>query len=158
MACYGLGVALVQGFVIRMKFVNRLGPRKVVFLSLVIGSIALTGFGFANMAWMVFLLIPIAVMSELMNPTLDSFVSNQISDRKQGLLQGILSSINAITSVISPLMMTILFKIGTLSEDRFYIPGIPFIFAAILLLAIIYPLLQSMKTLEADPTLKEKFI
>ncbi|MFL2790902.1 MAG: TCR/Tet family MFS transporter [Paracoccaceae bacterium] len=158
LACYGLGVALVQGFVIRMKFVNRLGPRKVVFLSLVIGSIALTGFGFANMAWMVFLLIPIAVMSELMNPTLDSFVSNQISDRKQGLLQGILSSINAITSVISPLMMTILFKIGTLSEERFYIPGIPFIFAAILLLAIIYPLLQSMKTLEADPTLKEKFI
>ena len=55
-------------------------------------------------------------------------------------------------------MMTILFKIGTLSEERFYIPGIPFIFAAILLLAIIYPLLQSMKTLEADPTLKEKFI
>jgi DHA1 family tetracycline resistance protein-like MFS transporter len=97
---------------------------------------------------MVFALIPIAVMSELMNPTLDSFVSNQISDSEQGLLQGILSSINAITSVISPLMMTLLFKLGTLRAEKIYIPGIPFLFAAFLLIVIIYPLLKSMKSLE----------
>ena len=148
LACYGLGVAFVQGFVIRMKFVTRLGPKRIIFLSLVTGSVALTGFGFANMAWMVFVLIPIAVMSELMNPTLDSFVSNQISDTEQGLLQGILSSINAITSVISPLVMTLLFKLGTLSAEKTYIPGIPFLFAAFLLIMIIFPLLKSMKSLE----------
>ena len=158
LACYGLGVAFVQGFVIRMKFVNNLGPKKVVFFSLVVGAVALTGFGFANAAWMVFALIPIAVMSELMNPTLDSFVSNQVSDSKQGLLQGILSSINAITSVISPLMMTLLFKIGTTDDRHFHFPGVPFLFAAILLLAIIYPLLKSMKSLEQDSQLREKLI
>ena len=158
LACYGLGVAFVQGFVIRMKFVNYLGPKKVVFFSLVVGAIALTGFGFANAAWMVFALIPIAVMSELMNPTLDSFVSNQVSDSKQGLLQGILSSINAITSVISPLMMTLLFKIGTINDRHFHFPGVPFLFAAILLLAIIYPLLKSMKSLEKDSELGEKLM
>ena len=158
LACYGLGVAFVQGFVIRMKFVNRLGPKRIIFLSLVIGSIALTGFGFANMAWMVFALIPIAVMSELMNPTLDSFVSNQISDSEQGLLQGILSSINAITSVISPLVMTLLFKLGTLSAEKFYIPGIPFLFAAFLLIVIIYPLLKSMKSLEKKLVFRQKLI
>ena len=87
-------------------------------------------------------------MSELMNPTLDSFVSNQISDSEQGLLQGILSSINAITSVISPLVMTLLFKLGTLSAEKTYIPGIPFLFAAFLLIVIIYPLLKSMESLE----------
>ena len=158
LACYGLGVAFVQGFVIRMKFVNHLGPKKVVFFSLVVGAVALTGFGFANAAWMVFALIPIAVMSELMNPTLDSFVSNQVSDSKQGLLQGILSSINAITSVISPLIMTLLFKIGTIGDRHFHFPGVPFLFAAILLLAIIYPLLKSMKSLEKDSQLREKLM
>ncbi len=158
LACYGLGVAFVQGFVIRMKFVNHLGPKKVVFFSLVVGAVALTGFGFANAAWMVFALIPIAVMSELMNPTLESFVSNQVSDSKQGLLQGILSSINAITSVISPLMMTLLFKIGTIDDRHFHFPGVSFLFAAILLLAIIYPLLKSMKSLEKDSELREKLI
>ena len=158
LACYGLGVAFVQGFVIRMKFVNHLGPKKVVFFSLVVGAVALTGFGFANAAWMVFALIPIAVMSELMNPTLDSFVSNQVSDSKQGLLQGILSSINAITSVISPLIMTLLFKIGTIDDRNFHFPGVPFLFAAILLLAIIYPLLKSMKSLEQDSQLREKLM
>ena len=158
LACYGLGVAFVQGFVIRMKFVNNLGPKKVVFFSLVVGAVALTGFGFANAAWMVFALIPIAVMSELMNPTLDSFVSNQVSDSNQGLLQGILSSINAITSVISPLIMTLLFKIGTIDDRHFHFPGVPFLFAAILLLAIIYPLLKSMRSLEQDSQLREKLM
>ena len=158
LACYGLGVAFVQGFVIRMKFVNNLGPKKVVFFSLLVGAIALTGFGLANAAWMVFALIPIAVMSELMNPTLDSFVSNQVSDSNQGLLQGILSSINAITSVISPLIMTLLFKIGTIDDRHFHFPGVPFLFAAILLLAIIYPLLKSMKSLEQDSQLREKLM
>ena len=53
-------------------------------------------------------------------------------------------SINAITSVISPLVMTLLFKLGTLSTEKTYIPGIPFLFAAFLLIVIIYPLLKSM--------------
>ncbi len=158
LACYGLGVAFVQGFVIRMKFVDKLGSKKVVFYSLVIGAFALIGFGFTNSAWMVFALIPIAAMSELMNPTLDSFVSNQVSDSKQGLLQGILSSINAITSVISPLIMTLLFKFSAVKEGHLYLPGAPFFFAAILLLVIIYPLLYVMKSLETDPRLKEKLM
>ena len=62
-----------------------------------------------------------------MNPTLDSFISNRISDDTQGLLQGILSSINAITTILSPLIMTLLFKFGSSNDKSFYTPGLPFI-------------------------------
>ena len=78
----------------------------------------------------------------------DGFISNKVSDDTQGLLQGILSSINAITTILSPLLMTLLFKIGASQKDDWYIPGLPFYFAAILLIVCIIPILRVMNTLE----------
>ena len=94
LACYGLGVAFVQGIIIRMNFIKKSNPLNIVIFSLILGSLTLFGFGSTKTAWLVFALIPIAVLTELMNPTLDSFISNKVSDDTQGLLQGILSSIN----------------------------------------------------------------
>ena len=71
-----------------------------------------------------------------------------MSDDTQGLLQGILSSINAITTILSPLLMTLLFKIGASPTKDYYIPGLPFYFAAILLLICIIPILKVMNSLE----------
>ena len=109
-----------------------------------VGSLTLFGFGSIKSAWLVFALIPIAVLTELMNPTLDGFISNKVSDDTQGLLQGILSSINAITTILSPLLMTLLFKIGASQKDDWYIPGLPFYFAAILLIICIIPILKKI--------------
>tara|TARA_B100000674_G_scaffold20311_1_gene14313 strand:+ start:2122 stop:3360 length:1239 start_codon:yes stop_codon:yes gene_type:complete len=148
LACYGLGVAFVQGLIIRLQYVRNIQPQKIVIFSLVVGSLTLFGFGSIKTAWLVFALIPIAVLTELMNPTLDGFISNKVSDDTQGLLQGILSSINAITTILSPLLMTLLFKIGASQKDDWYIPGLPFYFAAILLIICIIPILRVMNTLE----------
>ena len=148
LACYGLGVAFVQGLIIRLHYVRNIQPQKIVIFSLVVGSLTLFGFGSIKTAWLVFALIPIAVLTELMNPTLDGFISNKVSDDTQGLLQGILSSINAITTILSPLLMTLLFKIGASQKDDWYVPGLPFYFAAILLIICIIPILKVMNTLE----------
>ncbi len=149
LACYGLGVAFVQGIIIRMNFIKKSNPLNIVIFSLILGSLTLFGFGSIKTAWLVFALIPIAVLTELMNPTLDSFISNKVSDDTQGLLQGILSSINAITIIISPLIMTFLFKLGTLPQQKYYIPGLPFYFAALLLLLCIFPILKAMNSLKS---------
>ena len=116
------------------------------------GSFTLFGFGSIETGWLVFALIPIAVLTELMNPTLDSFISNRISDDTQGLLQGILSSINAITTILSPL----LFKFGSSNDKSFYTPGLPFYFAATLLLVCLFPVINVMKSLEHTPKRKIK--
>ena len=120
------------------------------------GSFTLFGFGSIETGWLVFALIPIAVLTELMNPTLDSFISNRISDDTQGLLQGILSSINAITTILSPLIMTLLFKFGSSNDKSFYTPGLPFYFAATLLLVCLFPVINVMKSLEHTPKRKIK--
>ncbi len=148
LACYGLGIAFVQGVLIRLNFISSINPKKIVIFSLLFGSGTLFGFGSIGTAWLVFVLIPVAVLTELMNPTLDSFISNKVSDDTQGLLQGIISSINAITTIVSPLIMTLLFKLGTSQMGNQYTPGLPFYFAASLLLLSIFPIIKVMNSLE----------
>ena len=156
LAFYGLGVAFVQGLIIRLSYIKNIHPQKIVVFSLLVGSFTLFGFGSIETGWLVFALIPIAVLTELMNPTLDSFISNRISDDTQGLLQGILSSINAITTILSPLIMTLLFKFGSSNDKSFYTPGLPFYFAATLLLVCLFPVINVMKSLEHTPKRKIK--
>lgn len=94
---------------------------------------------------MVFCVIPFSALSELLTPTLGSFLSNSVSDDQQGELQGVLSSLSAITSIISPLVMTGLFKVFSSENAHVYFPGLPFIFASVLLIITIVPLSFSMR-------------
>ena len=57
--------------------------------------------------WLVFLLIPFSALSELLTPTLTSYTSNKVSKMEQGELQGVIAGLSAITSIISPLLMTL---------------------------------------------------
>ena len=148
LACYGVGIALVQGLVIRLQIISQMEPRRVILISILLGALALISFGFTKVWWVVFFIIPFSAMSELLTPTLDGFLSNRVSKNKQGLLQGVLASITGITSIIGPLLMTIIFNFSVDIDSGYYFPGGAFLFAAILLLLTIIPLWRSMKRLE----------
>ena len=137
LACYGVGISFVQGILIRLRIVSSLGARLVVTISLSIGALSLLGMGLIWQGWMVFCIIPFSALSELLTPTLGSFLSNSIPDDQQGELQGVLSSLSAVTSIVSPLVMTGLFNIFTVDKTFIYFPGFPFIFSAVLLLLVI---------------------
>ena len=145
LAFYGLGISFVQGFIIRLKVISQLGERFVVTASLTVGAFALSCFGFVTEGWLVFCLIPFAALSELLTPTLGSFLSNNVPDDRQGEFQGVLASLSAISSIISPLIMTGLFNVWTSDTATHYVPGFPFIFAAILLLSTVIPLSFAMR-------------
>ena len=85
LACYGIGISLVQGFVIRIKFIEKLGSINVVVISLIFGSFSLIILGFTLEGWLVFLLIPFSALSELLTPTLTSYTSNKVSKMEQEL-------------------------------------------------------------------------
>ena len=145
LACYGLGISFVQGFLIRLRIVSQLGARLIVTASLSIGAFSLFAMGLIWQGWMVFLIIPFSALSELLTPTLGSFLSTSVSDDQQGELQGVLSSLSAITSIISPLLMTSIFNIFTANKTLVYFPGVPFILAALLLIVTILPLSLAMR-------------
>ena len=71
----------------------------------------------------------------MVNPTLKAFMSNEISEKDQGILQGVLNSIVGFTSVIGPISMSYIFSIGASKESLIYSPGAPFLFAGCLFFA-----------------------
>ena len=135
LACYGFLLFIVQAFIIRLQFFDRLSTKNLMSLSLVCGIIALFSFGFIRSELFVFAIIPIAALSEMVSPTLKAFLSNQIPEMDQGLLQGILNSIVGLTSIIGPISMSYIFSKGASQESFFYIPGAPFLFAGCLFFA-----------------------
>ncbi len=132
LACYGFLLFIVQAFVIRLKFFDNLSTQKLTFFSLTCGIIALVSFGLIRVEILVFAIIPVAALSEMVNPTLKAFMSNKISEKDQGLLQGVLNSIVGFTSIIGPMSMSYIFSIGASKDSFFYNPGSPFLFAGFL--------------------------
>lgn len=146
LAAYGVGIAFVQGVLIRHKKIEDLGPKWVILFCLLVGALALMGFGLISVGWLVFALIPFAALSEMFDPTVKGYLSNQVHESKQGELQGILFSIRGVTTFLSPILMTLIFRIFSDEKgDLPYLPGMPFIFAAVLLLISIGPLMKRIK-------------
>ena len=88
---------------------------------------------------MVYAILPLTALSAILTPALQGLMSNRISDDAQGELQGALTSVTAITLVVSPLLMTQLFGFFTGPAAPLYLPGAPFLAAAIITAIAIIP-------------------
>jgi len=128
----GLLVAIVQGGLVG-KAVEKYGQRNVILFGFLFWSIGMFLFAFATEAWMLYaILIPYA-LGGVAGPTLQGLLSNQVSEKEQGNLQGALTSMISITTIIGPAIATSLFYYFTTGQDRLYFPGASYIAAAILL-------------------------
>ena len=98
-------------------------------------------------AWLIFVAIPVGAMQGLFQPSLNGLMSNAVSDETQGELQGALTSINAVGTIMAPLIMTQLFFFFTHDKAPVFLPGAPFLFSAILVIgaiAIFIPVRRSL--------------
>jgi len=87
---------------------------------------------FIKDGWIVFIGMPIVALGEVVRPAIQGMMADQSNDSEQGELQGVFSSVIAIASIISPLLMTFIFREFTKQDAAFYQPGAPFAAAAIL--------------------------
>lgn len=136
LALYGLAMAAVQGGLIRVAL-RHIGPAQLVLWGLLfdIGMTALIGLVWSGPALLV--LTPLAALSALVEPALQSLMSDRAETDRQGALQGTLSSLRALTVIIGPLAMTGLFALGT-RPGGIWFPAAPFMLSvALLLLALI---------------------
>jgi len=132
LACVGLMVSIVQGGLIRI--INpRLGNKNSVYVGFILYVIAFALFAFASNTWMMFLFIIPYCLAGITGPALQGIMSGQVPPNAQGELQGGLTSIMSLTSIIGPLLMTYLFSYFT-REGNFYFPGAPFMMGAVLTL------------------------
>jgi DHA1 family tetracycline resistance protein-like MFS transporter len=65
-------------------------------------------------------------------PAIQGVISNRVPNNEQGEMQGAITSLISVTSIIGPVLMTELFYSFTQNTSSLYFPGAPFMMSAIL--------------------------
>lgn len=139
----GLLVALVQGLLIR-RINPKLGPKRSVFLGMLLYAVGFVLFAFASEGWMMFAFLVPYCLGGIAGPALQGIISGQVPANEQGELQGALTSLMSLTSIVGPPLMTNLFSYYTSPKAPVYFPGAPFILGAVLMLVSLLLLVRSL--------------
>ncbi|HMJ46606.1 MAG TPA: TCR/Tet family MFS transporter [Ferruginibacter sp.] len=143
----GLLVAVVQGLLIRIIH-PWLGNERSVYTGLLLYALGLVLFAFASQSWMMFVFLIPYCLGGIAGPALQSIISGQVPPNEQGELQGALTSLISLTSIIGPPVMTGLFAFYTRPGAPVHFSGVAFLLGAVLMLAstfIAYRTLQLKK-------------
>lgn len=132
LAAYGVAMAGVQAMLIR-AVLPRLGERRTVFWGLILNTMCLFLYGVATEGWMIWVLIPISAMGAMVAPAMQGVMSRAAGPEQQGALQGVLSSLSALSMILSPLVMTQAFFWFTREGAVLWLPGAPFLLGAVLM-------------------------
>ena len=137
LALVGILVGAVQGGLIRITN-PWLGEKKSIFIGFSIFCFANLLFTFADKEWMMFVFLVPYCLGGIANPSLQAVITNKVPASEQGELQGTLTSLESLSSIAGPLIMTNLFAYYTGKSAPVYFPGAPFLMAAILTIAAIF--------------------
>jgi DHA1 family tetracycline resistance protein-like MFS transporter len=150
----GLMIAIVQGGLIRFV-IPKVGQKNAVYIGLCLYVLGFTLFAFATKSWMMFAFMIPYTLGGIAGPALQGIMSSQVPGNEQGELQGALTSLISLTSIVGPLLMTYLFACFTKPGALFYFPGAPFLMGAVLTLLSILFAIKSLslyhKNLAAEP-------
>ncbi|TDK48988.1 TCR/Tet family MFS transporter [Antarcticimicrobium luteum] len=128
LALFGITMALVQGGLIRVAL-YRLGDRGTVVCGLILNLFSFGLIAMVTEGRLALILTPVAALGTVVVPALQGIMSQRVSDDAQGALQGVLTSVNALATILSPLMMTSAFAAFTGAAAPLYLPGAPFLLA-----------------------------
>lgn len=129
----GILVSIVQGYLIRV--INpKLGAERSVYIGIILYAIGFFLFSWAYEGWMMYVFLIPYCLGGIAGPALQGIMSTQVPDNEQGELQGGLTSLISVTSIIGPPLMTGIFSYYASKESRVYFPGAPFLLAGILTL------------------------
>ena len=132
LAIYGISMVVVQAGLIRPA-TRFFGDRKTVLLGLGIETIALLLVAFVSNGWIVMALIPISALGAIAQPALQAILSDLAPNDAQGELQGVLASLASISMIFGPILMTQVFSQFAENSAALYLPGAPFLLAAVLM-------------------------
>lgn len=154
----GVLIAAVQGGLIRI--VNpKLGNEKSVYVGLALYAVGMFLFAFATQGWMMFAFLVPYCLGGIAGPALQAIISSHVPGNEQGELQGGLTSLMSLTSIIGPLIMTNLFYYFTKPGNSLHLPGAPFLLGGLLMLGsavIAYVFLRREKEQVAAETAVNK--
>lgn len=148
LAVVGLLVGAVQGGLNRV--INpRLGNERSIYVGLVLYVLGLVLFAFATQGWMMFAFLIPYCLGGISGPALQATIAGHVPPNEQGELQGALTSLMSLTTIIGPPLMNYLFFFFTKDSAPIHFPGVSFLLGALFMLLgaiIAYRVLSREKT------------
>ena len=129
LAAVGLSGALAQG-VLSRRLIPRHGPRNIVIAGAISAISAYLIYAFASQGWMMYVGIIAALLQPLVFPSLQGMMSAGVAASEQGELQGAVSSLQSISSIFGPPLMTGALAWFSGPAAPVYFPGAPFLLGA----------------------------
>jgi DHA1 family tetracycline resistance protein-like MFS transporter len=141
----GIMIAIVLGGLTRF-IVPFFGQKRTVFFGLIMSFIGFMLLSFANEEWMMFVFVLPFCFGGLATPALQSIMTSQVPANEQGALQGALTSLNSVSAILGPLLMTNLFFRFTQHNGSLYFPGVPFFMGGLLIVASLIIVIRSLSS------------
>lgn len=127
----GFVFAVVQGGLIRV-IIPKLGQEKSVYVGLGLNAAGFVLYALATESWMMFAFTLVYSLGGIAGPALQGIISTVVPPNEQGELQGALTSLMSVTSVVGPPLMTTTFAYFIESDAPVYLPGAPMWLGAVL--------------------------
>ncbi|MCD2184398.1 TCR/Tet family MFS transporter [Rhizobium sp. GN54] len=131
---FGICAALVMAFALP-RIVPVLGEWRTAVLGLSFASLGLAGYAASWQGWMIYAVILLTAIENVADPALRSIASAKVPPSAQGELQGALSSLASVTTIVGPLIFTQMFGLFTGPSAAVSFAGAPYALAAAILLA-----------------------
>jgi DHA1 family tetracycline resistance protein-like MFS transporter len=144
LAVVGTLVAFVQAGLIRV-ITPKIGNERCIYIGLLLYAVGMFLFAMANQSWMMFVFLIPYCLGGIAGPALQATISGHVPPNAQGELQGSLTSLVSVTSVVGPLVMLNLFAYFTSGKAQIIFPGAPFVLGGILMLASSVVAYKSLK-------------
>ena len=127
----GIMTVLVMGGLTGVV-VPRIGERRAIILGFLVMTVGFLGYAFASQGWMIYAALAVGSLGGIANPAVQSVMSRQAGPSAQGELQGAMACINSIAAVLSPILMTQLFRHYSEPAAAIQFPGAPYLVSAVL--------------------------
>lgn len=151
LAVVGLSGAIVSGTLVGPA-VKAFGEARTAYIGSILTAISFFGYAFASQDWMIYPCIVIGAGMGLIMPSLRSVMSAAVPENGQGELQGAIASIQGLTAIFSPLIMTQTFRYFSSPEAVVVFPGASFFLAGALMLASLVVVFSVLRERPTDLT------
>lgn len=144
LGAFGVCQALAQAF-LPGPAVKLLGERATILAGVACACVALVVMAFATHSWMIFAIMPVFALGGIGAPALQSLVTRQVAEDRQGQFQGVLASSVSLASVLCPLLFSSIY-FGV----RAYWPGAVWLSVIVVYVALV-PLVLGLPLASTTP-------
>lgn len=144
LGAYGVGAALMMLLVLP-RVIRAFGEWRTALFGMAVSAAGLMAFGLSWEGWMIYLVIFASAPEALADPPLRSIAAAKVPPSAQGELQGAMTSLSSLTTIIGPILFTQVFFRFTGENAVAELPGAPFMLASVIMVAAIVLFLRRIR-------------